>query len=109
MSDPPLAFWKSAQRGVIETSVFIDLEKLDTSQLPNEIAVSAITMAKLAAKPHPLTTQTSGHADRTDSSAAKPPSIPYLSTEKQRVPTVGSTPTRSPMDARLGVVDRWTY
>ena len=30
----------------------IDLDKLDTSQLPREVAVSAITMAELAAGPH---------------------------------------------------------
>lgn len=39
-------------RGVIDTSVLIDLETLDPSQLPIEIAVSAITIAELAAGPH---------------------------------------------------------
>src|SRR3984957_10020981 len=41
-----------AQRGVIDTSVVIDLEKLEADQLPIELAVSAITMAELAAGPH---------------------------------------------------------
>ena len=41
-----------AQRGVIDTSVVIDLERLESSQLPIELAVSAITMAELAAGPH---------------------------------------------------------
>ncbi len=41
-----------AQRGVIDTSVVIDLEHLEASQLPIELAVSAITMAELAAGPH---------------------------------------------------------
>jgi predicted nucleic acid-binding protein len=41
-----------AQRGVIDTSVVIDLEKLEAAQLPLELAVSAITMAELAAGPH---------------------------------------------------------
>ena len=41
-----------AQRGVIDTSVVIDLEQLDAGQLPIELAVSAITMAELAAGPH---------------------------------------------------------
>lgn len=41
-----------AQRGVIDTSVVIDLESLEASQLPIELAVSAITMAELAAGPH---------------------------------------------------------
>src|ERR1700722_19124170 len=40
------------QRGVIDTSVVIDLEQLETGQLPIELAVSAITMAELAAGPH---------------------------------------------------------
>ena len=41
-----------AQRGVIDTSVVIDLEQLEAAQLPLELAVSAITMAELAAGPH---------------------------------------------------------
>lgn len=39
-------------RGILDTSVVIDLEKLDSEQLPLEIAVSAITMAELAAGPY---------------------------------------------------------
>lgn len=39
-------------RGVLDTSVIIDLDKLDASTLPMEVAVSAITMAELAAGPH---------------------------------------------------------
>ncbi|HUY09363.1 MAG TPA: type II toxin-antitoxin system VapC family toxin [Candidatus Dormibacteraeota bacterium] len=41
-----------AQRGLIDTSVVIGLEQLDSGQLPFELAVSAITMAELAAGPH---------------------------------------------------------
>lgn len=41
-----------AERGVIDTSVVIDLEQLDVDQLPFELAVSALTMAELAAGPH---------------------------------------------------------
>jgi predicted nucleic acid-binding protein len=43
---------KRAERGVIDTSVVIELEQLEARQLPVEIAVSAITMAELAAGPH---------------------------------------------------------
>lgn len=43
---------RRAERGLLDTSVIIDLEKLDPSQLPIEAAVSAITMAELAAGPH---------------------------------------------------------
>lgn len=39
-------------RGIIDTSVVIDLEHLEAGQLPMELAVSAITMAELAAGPH---------------------------------------------------------
>ena len=39
-------------RGLVDTSVVIDLEQLDARQLPVELAVSAITMAELAAGPH---------------------------------------------------------
>lgn len=47
MPDPP-----RAERGIIDTSVVIDLEQLEAGQLPFELAVSAITMAELAAGPH---------------------------------------------------------
>jgi len=40
------------QRGILDTSVVVGLEVLDASQLPVEMAVSAITMAELAAGPH---------------------------------------------------------
>ena len=39
-------------RGLLDTSVVIDLEHLDPVRLPIEAAVSAITMAELAAGPH---------------------------------------------------------
>jgi predicted nucleic acid-binding protein len=39
-------------RGVLDTSVVVDLEHLDAAQLPSELAVSAVTMAELAAGPH---------------------------------------------------------
>src|SRR5881275_2586620 len=39
-------------RGLIDTSVIIDLERIDSTGLPLELAVSAVTMAELAAGPH---------------------------------------------------------
>ena len=39
-------------RGLIDTSVVIDLDELDPDFLPDELAVSALTMAELAAGPH---------------------------------------------------------
>jgi len=52
-------------RGVIDTSVVIDLEKLDSSRLPVELAVSSLTMAELAAGPH-ATTDAEERARRQD-------------------------------------------
>jgi predicted nucleic acid-binding protein len=39
-------------RGLIDTSVVIDLELIEPIDLPVEVAVSAITMAELGAGPH---------------------------------------------------------
>lgn len=41
-----------ASRGLIDTSVVTDLDHIDAGQLPIELAISAITMAELAAGPH---------------------------------------------------------
>jgi len=40
------------ERGVIDTSVVIDLGRVDPADLPSQIAVSAVTLAELAAGPH---------------------------------------------------------
>jgi predicted nucleic acid-binding protein len=39
-------------RGLIDTSIIIDLDQIEPVDLPLELAVSAITMAELAAGPH---------------------------------------------------------
>jgi predicted nucleic acid-binding protein len=39
-------------RGLVDTSVVIDLGRVDPADLPDEIAVSAVTLAELAAGPH---------------------------------------------------------
>jgi len=41
-----------APRGILDTSVVIDLDKLDASDLPVEVAISSLTLAELAAGPH---------------------------------------------------------
>ncbi|RPJ84237.1 MAG: VapC toxin family PIN domain ribonuclease, partial [Acidobacteria bacterium] len=38
-------------RGLVDTSVIIDLESIDPADLPLQIAVSAVTLAALAAGP----------------------------------------------------------
>lgn len=40
------------ERGIIDTSVVIDLESIDASALPREVAISSVTLAELAAGPH---------------------------------------------------------
>ncbi len=52
-------------RGLIDTSVVIDLEHVDAGVLPRELAVSAVTMAELAAGPH-ATDDTAERARRQD-------------------------------------------
>lgn len=39
-------------RGILDTSVVIDLEEIDVASLPAEAAVSVLTLAELAAGPH---------------------------------------------------------
>ena len=39
-------------RGLIDTSVVIDLDVIDPEHLPVELAISAMTLAELAAGPH---------------------------------------------------------
>ena len=52
-------------RGLVDTSVVIDLDLIDAADLPAEVAVSAITMAELAAGPH-ATTDSAERARRQD-------------------------------------------
>src|SRR5687768_2735874 len=52
-------------RGLIDTSVVIDLERLDREMLPEELAISAVTLAELAAGPH-ATTDPAERARRQD-------------------------------------------
>lgn len=43
-------------RGLLDTSVIIDLEQFAATALPYEVAISALTLAELAAGPHAATT-----------------------------------------------------
>ena len=52
-------------RGLVDTSVVIDMERIDPADLPLEIAISAITLAELAAGPH-ATTDPAERARRQD-------------------------------------------
>ncbi|HEY2431142.1 MAG TPA: type II toxin-antitoxin system VapC family toxin [Vicinamibacterales bacterium] len=52
-------------RGLIDTSVVIDLPGIDLDQLPVEVAISAITLAELAAGTH-ATSDSAERAKRQD-------------------------------------------
>src|SRR3954447_18232806 len=52
-------------RGLIDTSVVIDLASIDPARLPQEAAISAITLAELAAGPH-ATNDSDARARRQD-------------------------------------------
>jgi len=54
-----------ATRGVLDTSVLIDHDRIDADQLPDESAITAITLAELAAGPH-ATENTDERARRQD-------------------------------------------
>ena len=43
---------KRHARGIVDTSVVVDLNLIAAARLPVELAVSAVTMAELAAGPH---------------------------------------------------------
>ena len=53
------------KRGVLDTSVVIDLDTIDVNVLPSEVAVTALTMAELSAGPH-AATDPAGRARRQD-------------------------------------------
>jgi len=52
-------------RGLVDTSIVIDLTGIEPAQLPSEIAISAVTLAELAAGPH-ATTDLAERARRQD-------------------------------------------
>lgn len=52
-------------RGIVDTSVVIDLDRIEHGNLPTEVAISAVTLAELAAGPH-ATTDPAERARRQD-------------------------------------------
>ena len=51
-TSPPVPDASRPERGLLDTSVVIDLERIPAGSLPVEIAISAVTLAELAAGPH---------------------------------------------------------
>ena len=52
-------------RGLLDTSVVIDIDVIDSTLLPDETAISAITVAELEAGPHATNDEDEGAAGRT--------------------------------------------
>ncbi|GEM_PF-3264547 len=50
-------------RGLLDTSVVVELEQIEVTSLPIEVAISAITMAELAAGTHATLTARSERGD----------------------------------------------
>jgi hypothetical protein len=52
MQSSILALMTEASRGVLDTSVLIDHDLVAAERLPDESAITAVTLAELAAGPH---------------------------------------------------------
>jgi len=66
-------------RGLLDTSVVVDMDGISASRLPLEVAVSAITMAELAAGPHAAdnATERALRQDRLQRAEAAFDSLPF--------------------------------
>ncbi len=92
-------------RGLLDTSVVIDLESIPTTALPVEVAISSITLAELAAGPHATTdpTERSRRQDRLQRTEATFDPLPFDANAARAYGRVFSTVTaagRKPRGAR---------
>jgi predicted nucleic acid-binding protein len=73
VADPPI------RRGLIDTSVVIDLERVAPDDLPSEIAIASVTLAELAAGPHATNdaTERARRQDRLQRAEATFDAIPF--------------------------------
>ena len=67
-------------KGLLDTSVVLDHDLLDPALLPDEAAISAVTLAELAAGPHAPTIRTNGHGGRIGCSGPRRRGTPCRST-----------------------------
>ena len=67
------------RRGLVDTSVVIDLERIAASALPQEMAVAAVSLAELAAGPHATAdpTERARRQDRLQRTEATFDAIPF--------------------------------
>ena len=90
-----------AHRGIIDTSVVIDLERAFDVDLPVQIAITSVTMAELAAGPHAAGSLSTSAPDvKTDCNGPKPLSTLFHSMAKPLAHTDVSTPLRSRAGAK---------
>jgi hypothetical protein len=98
---------EQAARGLLDTSVVIELETLDAKLLPKELAVSAITFAELATGHH-VAVDLDERARRQERLQRSEATFePLLSTLLQLTPTVASMPRSPPRDGRREGDARW--
>jgi predicted nucleic acid-binding protein len=66
-------------RGLIDTSVVIDIERVAPDDLPSEIAIASVTLAELAAGPHATSdaTERARRQDRLQRAEATFDAIPF--------------------------------
>lgn len=66
-------------RGLIDTSVVIDLERIASDDLPSEMAIAAVSLAELAAGPHATAdlTERARRQDRLQRTEATFDAIPF--------------------------------
>lgn len=76
-----------ASRGILDTSVVIDLERVAQGELPDELAIAAVTLAELAAGPHATDDPAERRAVRTACSVPRRRSIRSRSTPVPRART----------------------
>jgi hypothetical protein len=87
-----------AARGLVDTSVVIELDRLSPDVLPSEMAIAAVTLAELAAGPHAAHDPTDRARRQERLQRAEATFDPSRSIPPPRAPTGDCTP-RSPRAA----------
>ena len=93
------------ERGLLDTSVVIDLDRIPASALPAEVAISAITLAEMTAGPHAAgdSDERSRRQDRLQRTEATFDPIPFGADAARaygRVFSAAMTAGRKPRGAR---------
>lgn len=95
------------ERGLLDTNVVIHLPRLDASVLPDEMVISAITLAELSAGPHIAQTMRSkGRSESAFFSTWRRRSTRCRSMPRQHEPSARSRRPCSPTGADVAVGSR---